>query len=464
MKIGRNLEVTLGLRVESTNGWNEARGRGANFFFTDGVIDTTPHIGSSVFSDNAAKFLPAPRAALAWDPFGRGSTVIRAGFGTYYGLLDNLSYRLDQNAPYNTTISLKNVPVSSLDLTPGGPLASGGRISPAGVEPNLKTPTVESWSLRIDQKISSSTSVSVGYVGSHGYHETTSLDANEPIPAICPAAPCPSSLPAGTIYFAPGSPLANPALANTVSWFSNGDSSYNALEADFNRHFGHGLELRGVYTFSKSLDDGSAQNSSVSANSPGFVMFPANPKLDWGLSPFDVRHVGVIHGAWDVPWGHNRLSSGWTLSSIVTLQTGFPFTPQLGYNPSNNGDTRNPVRPSWNPAFHGPVIIGSPNEYFNPNAFIAPPNGTFGNVGRDVLTGPGLATVDFSVLKTTAITERMKAQFRAEFFNILNHANFNTPNPVVIGSASGGPLPTAGVITSTATTARQVQFALKLLW
>jgi len=122
------------------------------------------------------------------------------------------------------------------------------------------------------------------------------------------------------------------------------------------------------------------------------------------------------------------------------------------------------VRPSLNPDFTGPVIIGSPNEYFNPLAFEPPANGTFGNVGRDVLIGPGLATVDFSVLKNTVLTERTKLQFRAEFFNILNHANFNTPNPVVFGSATDVPLPTAGVITSTSTTSRQIQFGLKLLW
>jgi hypothetical protein len=219
-----------------------------------------------------------------------------------------------------------------------------------------------------------------------------------------------------------------------------------------------------VYTFSKSLDDGATLNSSVATNSPGFVMFPQNPKLDWGLSTFDVRNLGAINGTWDVPWGRGRLLGGWSLSSIVTLQSGFPFTPQLGFNPSNNGDTRNPVRPSWNPAFSGPVIQGSPNRYFNPAAFVAPPNGTYGNVGRDVLIGPGMATVDFSVLKNTALTERTKLQFRAEFFNVLNRANFNTPNPVVLASGSSLPAPTAGVITSTSTTSRQIQFGLKLLW
>ena len=110
------------------------------------------------------------------------------------------------------------------------------------------------------------------------------------------------------------------------------------------------------------------------------------------------------------------------------------------------------------------MILGSPNQYFNPDAFIVPPNGTYGNVGRDTFIGPGLATFDFSLLKDTRITEKLGLQFRAEFFNILNHANFNTPNLITFTSATGVPSPTAGVITSTSTTSRQIQFGLKFIW
>ena len=186
--------------------------------------------------------------------------------------------------------------------------------------------------------------------------------------------------------------------------------------------------------------------------------------------------MAVINGAYELPFGQGKpllrgftgwrkkLASGWTISGIQTLQSGFPFTPQLGFNPSNNGDSRNPMRPSWNPAFTGNVIEGGPNQYFNPNAFVVPHSGTYGNVGRDTLIGPGMAELDASLLKTTAITEKINLQFRAEFFNVLNRANFGTPNTVVFSSASSIPAPTAGVITSTSTTSRQIQFGLKLLW
>jgi hypothetical protein len=166
----------------------------------------------------------------------------------------------------------------------------------------------------------------------------------------------------------------------------------------------------------------------------------------------------------------DAMVSGWSLSSIITAQSGFPFTPQLSYNPSNNGDTRNPVRPFLNPNFTGPVVLGNPKQWFNPNAFIAPPSlsGFYGNLGRDTYIGPGLATWDFSVLKNTRIRERLNLQFRAEIFNLLNRANFNTPNLIVFTPQTttnpSGLSGTAGAITSTSTTARQVQFALKLLW
>jgi len=154
--------------------------------------------------------------------------------------------------------------------------------------------------------------------------------------------------------------------------------------------------------------------------------------------------------------------TGWSISGIETLQSGLPFTAQLGYNPTNNGDSRNPIRPSLNPAFSGDVILGGPHRYFNPNAFLVPPNGTYGNVGRDTLGGPGIAELDVSALKNTRLTECANLQFRAEFFNVVNRANFATPNAVVFSSASSTPAPTAGVITST--TSRQVQFGLKLLF
>jgi len=476
------LEVRAGFRFESSNGWNEAQNRASNYGFTDGVINTTPTVGGSALSDNRAKFLPEPRVGFAYDPFGKGKTVIKGSFGLHRALLDTLDYRLDQTAPYNTTLSYSNTTVSKLQALSLAS-ATGGLVSPSNVQPDIETPTVLAWTLKLEQEVAPQTTITVGYVGSHGYHQILSEDQNTPAAVVCPAASCPASLPAGTVYY-PTTTLANPKLANSTSWVSQGISNYNALEVDVRRQFAHGLQLRGVYTYSRNLDDGSAWNTSVSANTPAFVSFPGNPKLDYGLAATNISQAAAINGTWELPVGRGHavlanasqitqdLIGGWNVSGIATLQSGFPFSPQLGYNPTGNGDTRNPARPQLNPNFSGSLYPKTANEWFNPQAFVAPYPGTFGNASRDSLEGPGLTDVDLSFAKNTKIRERLRTQFRAEYFNILNHTNFTTPNPVVF---STGPTPakattaavlspTAGVMTATATTSRQLQFALKFLF
>ncbi len=476
IRLRPNLTVSLGFRDEFTSGWNEAHGRAATYTFTGGVISTQPTIASSAFTVNNGKFLPQPRLGMAWSPTtGKRRTVIRAGFGIFHDLQDALGYRTDQNAPFNPTYSLPNLPVSQLPVSPAAAPAAA-KLVPGGVQPDLKTPALISWSLRVQRELTTNTALTIGYVGSHGYHEILGIDGNEPFPVICPAAPCPavypstfpaplagSPIPAGT-YYEPSAGKPNPALNNTWTYFSEADSSYEALQIDVTRRFAAGLVLRGAYTWSKLIDDGDSLNATTSGGEPALASNPFDLRADRGLGNFDVRNVGVVNASYALPFGQHSPAGGWTLNSIVTLQGGFPFTPQLSYNPSNTGDSRNPVRPYVNPSFSGPVILGKPNGWFNPAAFLAPPNnsGFFGNLGRDTLIGPGLATWDLSAMKDTRIREGLKLQFRAEFFNVLNRANFNTPNAVVFTPA--GVSPTAGVITGTATTSRQIQFGLKFLW
>jgi hypothetical protein len=469
IKVKANLEVRLGFRAEFTDGWNESQGRASNYAFdASGVIITDPVVGGSALAVNNARFLPAPRIAVAWSPSGSQKTVVRAGLGMYNALLDNLSYRLDQNGPFNAVYAAKSIPFSTISPDASYP---GSKIIPSGVQPNLQTPIVETWSLKIERQVLWGTALGVGYVGSHGDHELLSLDANLPTPAICPASPCPAGYSDGTLYYPPGAALRNNAVWNSTHWFSEGISAYHGLEVDVNHHWSKGLQFRGVYTFSKTLDDGDNLNTSVATNSPAFIANPLNPMADYGRASFDIRHSGVIQAAYDLPFGRTAdsvwqkaLVANWQVGGILTLQSGLPFTPQLSYNPSNDGDTRNPVRPSWNPNFSGKVINGGPDQYFNPLAFIQPLNGSYGNLGRNVLQGPSLTQFDLALAKRWTLSERRSVQFRSEFFNLFNHTNLNTPNPVVYAAATGDPSPTAGVITSTATTSRQVQLGLKFLW
>jgi hypothetical protein len=183
---------------------------------------------------------------------------------------------------------------------------------------------------------------------------------------------------------------------------------------------------------------------------------------DWGLSALNAAAQASISASYELPFGRGRLLGGWQLNGIATMLSGFPFTPQIGSNRSGDGDTRNPDRPSLNPSFTGPIVLGNPHQWFDPNAFVLPTARTFGNLGRGTLIGPGLADLDLSLFKNFPITERMNLQFRTEVFNLLNHPNFASPNPIVF--ANGAISSSAGLITSTVTTSRQIQFGLKLIF
>ena len=487
IRLTPRLTVSLGFRSEFSTGWNEAHGRATDYTFTNGVISSQPHIGDSLFTTNNARFLPEPRVGIAWSPFGT-KTVVRAGFGIYNDLQDALGYRADQNAPFNPVYNVPNLPVASLPINPNAAVPANALLVPGGVQPDMKTPTLISYSLRVERELAHDTTVTLGYVGSHGYHELLGLDANEPFPVVCPASPCPAvfppnfpaplagePVPAGT-FFVPSATKPNPSIANTWTWFSLGTSSYNSLQVDVNHRFSGSLALRGVYTWSKALDDGDSLNQTTAGNAPGLVSNPFDIRADWGPATYDVQNAGVVSATWDLPVGRGHrflndaggarqaLLGGWSLNGILTAQDGFPFTPQLSYNPSNNGDTRNPVRPFANPLFAGSPITGNPAQWFNPAAFLAPPpnSGFYGNLRRDSLVGPGLSTWDQSFVKDTRLREALDLQFRAEIFNLLNRANFNTPNLIVFTPT--GVSGTAGAITSTSTSSRQVQFGLKLLW
>ena len=474
-----NVTLQLGLRDEFTTGWNEVAGRAANYI-TDasGVLRTDPRIGNSVYTQNNAKALLGPRVGLAWDVFGNGRTAVRAGFGIYYSLIDDLAFLINALPPYNGAATFANQSLFSftpiLPNTPVPPSCGPGvpqpctTYAPQGIQANAKTPAVNEWRFTIEQELDRNTALRVSYAGSFGYHGLLSVDPNTIPPQICAdVAGCiaggtgaaRSTVPQGAQYIPVGT-RPNPYLSAGFFWYTEGNSSYNALQIDVDRRLTRGFEMRANYTFAKSLDVNSALTGAQANNQPQMVMNRTDLRRDWGPSALDVTHQASLSGTWQIPL--HGWAGGWELNAIATLLSGFPFTPQLGSNRSGDGDTRNPDRPSYNPAFTGPIINGSPNQWFNPAAFIPPAVGTWGNVGRGTLTGPGLANLDTSLFRNFKLRERITLQFRAEFFNVLNHANFGTPNATVFAGTS--PSPSAGLITTTATTSRQIQFGLKLMF
>ncbi len=480
IRLRRNLTVRIGLRDEFTTGWNEADGRAANYLTdSNGVLETLPMVGHSVFTKNNATHLLGPRAGIAWDVFGNGKTAVRAGFGVYYSLIDDLSFLLNSLPPYNGSATFTGslpslVPVVS-GVQPAPQCAPGvptpcTTFAPQGVQANAKTPTVNEWNFAVEQQLDRNTALRVAYVGSFGYHGLLSIDPNS-IPAqICAnSSGCTaggngttkSTVLEGAQYIPVGT-RPNSYLGAGFFWYTEGNTSYNSLQIDLSRRLSHGLEFRANYTWSKNLDINSALTGAQASNQAQMVLNRNDVRLDWGPSALNAAQQVSLSARYALPFGHGRLLGGWQLNAITTLLSGFPITPQIGSNRSGDGDTRNPDRPSLNPGFNGAIMEGNPNQWFNPNAFILPAAGTYGNAGRGILTGPGLADLDLSLFKDLAISERFKLQIRSEFFNALNHANFGTPNAIVF--ASGVVSSTAGLITNTATTSRQIQFGMKLVF
>ncbi|HUI79109.1 MAG TPA: carboxypeptidase regulatory-like domain-containing protein [Bryobacteraceae bacterium] len=504
IKLRPNLTFQAGLRQEFTTGWNEDSGRASNYITgPNGVLLTTPLLGSSVYTANNATHLFSPRVGLAWDPWGNQKTAVRAGFGTYYSLIDVLTFLINSLPPYNGSAAFTGSLPSLLPITPNVPVppscgpgvtaSNCTTFAPQGVQQNAKTPTVEEWNLSVEQQLSRNTALRVAYVGSHGYHGMLSVDPNT-IPAqICPnpsgclaggtaytLANCPTpaacTVPQGVRYI-PGGPAfatsnvnlrPNPYLSAGFFWFTEANSSYNALQVDLTRRLAKGLQFRGNFTWSKNLDMNSAPTIAQAQNQPQMILNRNDLPLDWGPSALNITSQSSISVTYDLPFGKGvqglagKLVSGWQANGITTLMTGFPFTPLIGANRSGDGNTRNPDRPYRNPSFTGPIILGTQTQWFNPNAFLLPAPGTFGDLGRGVYRGPGLAEVDMSIFKNTTLTERIHAQFRAEFFNLLNRTNLGTPNSTVFSGTSANP--SAGLITTLATTPRQIQFGMKLIF
>jgi hypothetical protein len=493
IKLTPRLNVRLGLRDEFTTGWNEVAGRAANYVTdTNGVLVTTPTLGSSAFTTNNATRLLSPRIGLAWDASGNGKTAIRAGFGTYYTMIDALSFLLNSLPPYNGSISLSGPLTSITPISPSATIAPScgpgvptpcTTYAPQGVQANAKTPTVESWNFTLEQQLSHETVLRLAYLGSVSHHNLLSIDPNTVAAQICGSASgctaggtttggakasvaSQSKVALGSLYI-PVATRPNPYLGAGFFWFTEGNSSYNALQADVSKRLSRGLQFRANFTWAKNLDMNSGLTGAQSNNQAQMILNRNNPYLDWGPSALNPKYQASISVHYELPFHAGpgvvrHALGGWQADGIATVLSGFPFTPLVGSNRSGDGDTRNPDRPSVNPAFSGPVILGTATQWFNPSAFILPAFGTYGNLGRGVYTGPGLADVDLSLLKDTRITERTRLQFRAEFFNVLNRTNLSSPNTTVF--SNGAISSSAGVITSTANTSRQIQFGLKLVF
>ena len=441
-----NLTLILGVRYEYNSPGVDAQNH-ANLY--DQATQTLVPVGTGGMPRGG--YLPdrnnfAPRLGLAWTPAGSPRTVVRAGYGIYYdqsslapgeGLYFsppyfnfNVYYPLGPTAP----LLLSNPFPNNFPLpTPSSALA---------FQRDLRTPYVQQWNFNIERSLGGSRMLEIGYVGSKGTGLIGARDINQPPPT-----------PAQTYQ----RPVA--AFADIDLMESNRNSIYHSLQARFEQRLNFGLSLLASYTFAKSIDNGSSFFSS--AGDPNFPQDSYNLRAERGLSNFDVRHRFVASYAYDLPFGKaSRWLKGWQTFGILQFQTGQPFTVSLlpDFDNSNTG-----IDSLGFGANDRPNVVGSPrlsnptaNEWFNTSAFAIPPYGTFGNSGRNTVEGPGMATVDLSLVKNTAIRERATVQFRVEAFNVLNRTNFGLPDNF-IGSPTFGQILSAG-------NPRRLQLGLKLLF
>jgi hypothetical protein len=338
------------------------------------------------------------------------------------------------------------------------------------VEWNLKNPNVHVWNLSLQRELPFNAVVTLGYAGSRGVHLLRSGDVNTATP---------QQLADGSYFFPAGTPRRNTAFSTIEMKRSDGNSWYNAGILELRKRFSRGLMLQSSYTFSRNIDTTQASTFfSDSINGTTSAM-PELPGFNYnkGLADYHAKHNWVVNASYELPFGADltgaarAVAAGWQLSGIFNARSGNPLTVFVQGNRSRSlwapslSPTAGVDRPNFAPGYtHQSAVLGGPDQYFDPNAFVLQPAGFLGNEGRGALIGPNLQSLDLSLAKTGRIREIVNVQFRVEAFNILNRANFAPPSLLAFaGNADNErPFSTLGRIRSTVTSARQIQLGLRL--
>ncbi len=439
-QVSRKLTLNVGLRYElptvpySVNGYHTL----LNPEQTALIPANPPVPGFKFINPNHNDW--APRFGLAYRLSEK--TVLRAGYGIYYNPNQTNSFTfLNTNPPFSPVITYTSLPTTpTLSLVDPTPLGSAKTPPPPNVitdNPNLPSAYMNQWSFGIDRQLWRGGGLEVQYLGSHSLHLDRSYYNNTPLPgpgAVDPRRPNPLFTVIRTIQ--------NDEIAN-----------YNGLSFVVRQRMSHGLQFLGSYTWSHTLD------VSTDSNGGGAPMDPYNWRGDYGNSNWDVRHRAVASFVYDIPFFHtpNRFLKGalgsWQMNGMLTLQSGMPFTVTIPTDTANTGvgNQRPDLIATPTSSCGGGNLVGC----ISPNAYAMPALYTYGNAGRNLLAGPGLFNLDYSLFKNFPLAERFRLQFRAEFFNFFNHPNFSNPS-ATFGTGS------FGNITTTSTENRDIQFGLKL--
>jgi hypothetical protein len=478
-----NLTLNLGLRYEMLTNPYAVNGKTVNLDF---VANPSIRIGGNYFHSNPTVANFEPRVGFSWDPRHDGKTAVRGGFGIFdvLPLLSDFQQMIGLAAPFYKLGTLADFPGTEAGFfnTGAGVLAQSlgqSALQTMWIEPNPHRNYVMDWNLSIQRELAKTASAEIAYVGSHGVHMANREDDMNSV--------IPIQTSAGLLFPSPpGSGVTlNPNWGAIRGIYWSGDSFYDALEAQVTKRISHGLQVQASYTWSKTIDTGSASDIGDpfqnSISSPYFFCKSCRR----GLADFDIGQNLAVNYFWDLPSPKAQIKrahwavSGWKVGGIALVQSGLPTTPLIG------GDTvgLNSTDPySFAVRLPGPGCsrgtTGDVNSYFELSCFgISSTTNLIANRwGRNSIIGPGLANLDFAVHKDNyirKISESFNVQFRAEFFNVFNHPSFLPPlnsvgnNQIFDGSQSGVPL--AGVagnllLSGTSTQPRQIQLGLKLSW
>ena len=476
----KNLTLELGLRYDWNMSPTERFDRFINFVpATDSLVEENHGI-APVYKTNNKNW--QPRVGFAWDPWGDGKTSIRAAYAVLVDQpITNLVTGLASNPPFATPVALPSrlpTGVTANFANLNVLAAPGTSLSPNATDLGFDNAYVQSWNVNFQREVLRGIGVTIGYFGSKGTHLRLSRNINQILPnGLRPF-----------IAVSASSPISpNVPLLNITEREGTGNSSYNALWATAQKRLGHGLQFNASYTFSKSIDYNSQSSQGVT------LQDSYNIRGDRGLSDFDARHRFVVSGLYEFPFRGNRLKEGWEMTVINQAQSGNPINILAGNAGAITGGAQAANANSLTglatlrPDVRGPVqIIGSPNQWFNNLVCDPRPGGScpagavfvlpvsvagtttvyhFGDLGRNVVIGPTFNNTDFSIIKNTNLTEKVRMQFRAEFFDIFNHANFGQPGRTAqVGSTSFGVITNTRFPTGDSGSSRQIQFAMKLLF
>ncbi len=454
MRVTRRLTLNAGLRYDFYSNPTEVQGRLSAI--RNPVTDSGPTVGK-VFAGTPTDLL-SPQAGLAWNIFGDGKTVLRAGAGIFRDQFPGILFGADRFLPPFFGIGSYVFPTF---LNPQDAVLKQP-IYLIQTDYHAKFPYALQYNLNLEREVAPGTILSAGYFGARGNHLTREGEQNPFEPAL------------GHRY--------NPNLPSPLqAVLTDAQSFYNSFQLSVSNHSGKNLSWEAFYTLAHSVDDASNSFLIEAVNEPTGSQNIFDRKGSRGRSSFDIRHNFVANVVYELPFGRGSHFGGWEISGVASVHSNVPFTPVLAFDNADSQSLTVTERPNLagNPytgTCPSGAKVGTATCWFNPGAFALPPPGQFGTAGRNILRGPGFAQLDLALQKSFQVREGTKIVLRAEAFNLLNHPNFavpsNTQSPLTLGGngdavfkdAAGHFANNVGRIFSTVDSARQIQLGVRFLF